>query len=180
MLSNSGFKYRINVYPTVQPTPFTIFEQLLETTSLDSLCDKRYTFTMIQIIASSLVGFITFVILDYIWLAHIAKDFYLQKLATHITLKDGGLVPYIPAIPLVYIVAIIGIWFFVLGKATTHLEAFLYGAVFGFVIYAFYDFTNLATLKDYPWSLTIVDILWGTFAVATISSLMFFIKGVLS
>lgn len=135
---------------------------------------------MLQIIIVSVLGFITFGILDYIWLAHIAKNFYLRELASHITLKDGGLVPYIPAVPLVYIVAVIGIWFFVLGKATTQLEAFLYGALLGFVLYAFYDFTNLATLKDYSWTVTIVDILWGTCAVAAVSWVMFFIKGLVA
>ncbi len=139
-----------------------------------------YTFSMLSIISSSIAGFISFIILDYIWLAVLAKDFYLKNLASHITLKDGSLVPYLPAIPLVYIVAVLGIWFFVLSKATTLSQAFLYGALMGFVMYAFYDFTNLATLKDYPWSLAIVDIIWGTILVATVTAVMFFVKGLLS
>jgi uncharacterized membrane protein len=49
--------------------------------------------------------------------------------------------------------------------------------ILGFIMYAFYDFTNLATLKDYPWSLTIVDIIWGTLLVATVTAIMFFVKG---
>ena len=115
-------------------------------------------------------------VLDYIFLAQILKNFYLSKLASHITIKDGSLVPYLPAVPLVYIVAVLGIWFFILSKVTTLSQAFLYGALMGFVMYAFYDFTNLSTLKDYPWSLTIVDIVWGTFLVAVVTSVMFFVK----
>lgn len=134
---------------------------------------------MQHILFSSLAGLITFAILDYTWLAVIAKNFYLKNLSSHITLKDGSLVTYLPAIPLVYIVAIIGIWFFVITKATTNLQAFLYGALMGFVMYAFYDFTNLATLKDYPWSITIVDILWGTILVGVVSAVMFFVKNIL-
>jgi uncharacterized membrane protein len=132
---------------------------------------------MTPIITSSIAGFISFILLDYIWLAHIAKNFYLTNLAAHTTIKDGSLVPYLPAVPLVYIVALLGIWVFVFGKATSTTSSFFYGALMGFVMYAFYDFTNLATLKDYPWSITIVDTLWGTLLVGVVSAIMFFTKG---
>ena len=119
-------------------------------------------------------------VLDYLWLAKIAKNFYLEKLALHTTVRDGALVPYLPAVPLVYIVALIGIWFFVLTRVTTVGQAALQGALLGFCIYAFYDFTNLATLKEYPWSLTIVDIVWGTLLVSAVTALMFFVKNLLA
>ena len=135
---------------------------------------------MLSIILASLSGFITFMILDYIWLAHLAKNFYLENLASHITLKDGGLVPYLPAIPLVYIVAVLSIWTFVLSRAATIQEAALYGALLGFFMYAFYDLTNLATLREYPWSLTIVDTLWGTFLVAAVTVVMFLVKNAIA
>ena len=135
-----------------------------------------YTFYMPSIILASISGFVTFAVLDYLWLAHLAKNFYLNNLASHVTLKDGALVPYLPAIPLVYIVAVLGIWTFVLSSATSIQDAALYGALLGFFMYAFYDFTNLATLRDYPWSLTIVDTLWGTFLVAAVTVVMFLVQ----
>lgn len=135
---------------------------------------------MLPIITSSFAGFISFIVLDYIWLAHIAKGFYLEKLASHTTIENGSLVPYLPAVPLVYLVAIIGIWIFVLPKASTLPQAFIYGALMGFVMYAFYDFTNLATLKDYPWSLTLIDSIWGTFLVGVVTTVMFFIRGLVA
>ena len=135
---------------------------------------------MLPIITSSIAGIISFVVLDYIFLAQLAKNFYLTKLASHITVQNGSLVPYLPAVPLVYIVAVLGIWVFVLTKVTTLPQAFMYGALLGFIMYAFYDFTNLATLKDYPWSLVIVDIIWGTFLVGTVTAIMFFIKNAIA
>ena len=36
------------------------------------------------------------------------------------------------------------------------------GAAFGFITYATYDLTNLATLRDWPIALTVVDLAWGT------------------
>jgi uncharacterized membrane protein len=38
----------------------------------------------------------------------------------------------------------------------------LMGALFGFFAYATYDLSNLATLRNWPFQLTLVDILWGT------------------
>lgn len=135
---------------------------------------------MLSIITSSLAGIISFMLLDYIWLAHIAKNIYLSKLSSHIKVVDGALVPYLPAVPLVYIVAVLGIWVFILTRVTTTSSAFLYGALMGFVMYAFYDFTNLATLKDYPWSLTIIDTLWGTLLVATVTTIIFLVKNAIA
>lgn len=131
---------------------------------------------MIPIITSSVTGIISFIVLDYIWLTQIAKNFYLDKLSSHIKVEDGALVPYLPAIPLVYLVAVLAIWIFILSKVTTVSDVVMYGALLGFFMYAFYDFTNLATLKDYPWSLAIVDILWGTFLVGAVSVIMHYVK----
>ena len=39
--------------------------------------------------------------------------------------------------------------------------AVLWGGLFGFFTYATYDLTNLATLKDWPLAVVVVDILWG-------------------
>ena len=43
------------------------------------------------------------------------------------------------------------------------------GAFLGFFAYATYDLTNQATLKDWPWKLSVIDIAWGT-TLATIVS----------
>ncbi len=135
---------------------------------------------MLIYITASLSGIVTMMLLDYIWLAKLAKSLYLEKLSSHITITNGSLVPYLPAVPIVYIVAILTIWIFVLSSATTLLQAALYGALLGFFMYAFYDFTNLATLKDYPWSLTIIDTIWGTFLIGTTTAVMFYVKSLFS
>jgi uncharacterized membrane protein len=131
---------------------------------------------MTSIIVASLAGIISFITLDYVWLSKIAKNFYLTSLKDHVTLENGSLIPYLPAIPLVYIVAVIGIWVFAMPKIHTPLEAFTTGALLGFVMYAFYDFTNLATLKDYPWSLTLIDTLWGTVLVGVVTLIMYLVR----
>lgn len=37
-----------------------------------------------------------------------------------------------------------------------------YGAVLGLVAYAAYDLSNLSTLKGWPVTLSLVDMIWGT------------------
>jgi uncharacterized membrane protein len=42
--------------------------------------------------------------------------------------------------------------------------------LFGFFTYSTYDLTNLATLKDWPLSITIVDIAWGVVLTSVVSA----------
>jgi uncharacterized membrane protein len=39
-------------------------------------------------------------------------------------------------------------------------------ALFGLIAYATYDLTNQATLRDWPWAVTLADLVWGAFASA--------------
>ena len=41
----------------------------------------------------------------------------------------------------------------------------------GYLCYATYDLTNLATLKDWPVVVTVVDLVWGTSVTAAVSVL---------
>lgn len=45
------------------------------------------------------------------------------------------------------------------------------GAIFGLAAYATYDLTNQATLKNWPITVTVVDLIWGTFLTASVSVL---------
>ena len=46
---------------------------------------------------------------------------------------------------------------------------FFYAFIFGAVCYSTYDLTNQATLKNWPLSVTIIDILWGGLLTALCS-----------
>ena len=49
-------------------------------------------------------------------------------------------------------------------------------ALFGLITYATYDLTNLATIKDWPVLITVVDILWGT-ALSLLVGLISYLAG---
>jgi uncharacterized membrane protein len=54
-------------------------------------------------------------------------------------------------------------------------SAAISGAILGLLMYAFYDFTNLATLKDWSLGLSIVDTLWGGVLMSVVSVVMFYV-----
>lgn len=110
-----------------------------------------------------------FFIIDMIWLGFVANKFYQSQLA-HLL----GPVNW-PAAITFYLIYIVGIIIFAVLpglEANSWKKALMLGALFGFFCYATYDFTNLATLKDWPIAVVVVDVIWGavlTGSVATVS-----------
>jgi len=72
---------------------------------------------------------------------------------------------FIPAV-LIYILIPVAIFLYAIKDALSTKEAALKGALVGFILYAFYDLTNFATLTNYTLDMTLTDIAWGT-AVCT-------------
>lgn len=118
------------------------------------------------------ISFIVFFVIDLIWLGVIAKDLY-QKQIGHLLKPD---VNWVAAI-VFYLLFIAGLVYFVLlphvGPDGSIGKVLLTGAMFGFITYATYDLTNLATLKDWPIQITIIDLAWGTFLGASTSTLAY-------
>jgi len=118
-----------------------------------------------------LIAFILFLLIDMVWLGLIAKPLYQQYL--------GGLlkanVNWIAAI-IFYIIFIVGLVLFVIYPAMDKKSlstAMLYGALFGFITYATYDLTNLATMNHWPLEITLIDLAWGTFLGFSTSTLTY-------
>ena len=112
-----------------------------------------------------------FFLIDMLWLGVVASNFYREKLG------DLMEVSWLPAVGF-YLVYLIGLTFFAMYPALSNggwKYALLYGALFGFFTYATYDMTNLATLKDWPVSVVIVDIIWGTVLGALVASITVFL-----
>lgn len=108
-----------------------------------------------------------------VWLAFVAKNFYAKQIG--LLMKSD--INWFSAI-LFYLLFVAGIVFFVLNPATekqSWVYALLAGAFFGLITYGTYDLTNLATLKNWPVLITIVDLLWGTFLSAAVSTISYFI-----
>lgn len=114
-----------------------------------------------------LIALPVFFVIDMIWLVLVAKNFY-QK---HIGFLMSPDIKWIAAI-IFYLIFIAGLVIFVITPAVeknSWKHAILFGGLFGMITYATYDLTNLATLKDWPVIVTIVDLIWGTVLAASIS-----------
>ena len=112
-----------------------------------------------------------FFIIDIVWLGVIAKGFYRRHLG-FILSPD---VNWVAAI-VFYLMYIVGILFFAVRPALTSSsmqQAALLGGLYGFFTYATYDFTNLATIKDWPPIIVVVDVLWGVCLCTVVSMLSF-------
>ena len=116
-----------------------------------------------------IIAFIVFFAVDLLWLGIIAKNLY-QDAIGHLMSSR----PNWTAAMIFYTLYIVFLVIFVLSPAESKSSlshAMIYGALFGFITYATYDLTNLATLKDWPLYLTFIDIGWGTFLGFSVSTL---------
>ena len=113
-------------------------------------------------------------IIDGIWLTIIAKDLYAKELAGLITSQ----VNWIAAV-LFYVLFSIGIVRFVIQpaiKLKSGLKCLQLGLLFGLVCYSTYDLTNLATIKDWPLTITIIDLIWGSCVTAITALVSYYIS----
>jgi len=116
-----------------------------------------------------------FFAIDMIWLGLVAKNFYKSQIG--FLMKPD--INWTAAI-LFYLLFIVGLVLFVIMPAVekgSWMYALLFGALFGLITYATYDLTNLATLKDWPLLVTIVDLAWGATLGALVSVITYFIAG---
>lgn len=107
-----------------------------------------------------LIAFAIFLIIDAIWLGLVAPKFYKSQIGHLMSDKPN----FIAAL-IFYLIFIVGVVYFVVNpaiEADSLQKVIVAGFLFGFMTYATYDLTNLATLKDWPLTVTIVDLVWGS------------------
>jgi len=119
-----------------------------------------------------------FFVVDMIWLGVIAKGFYRKALEPLLTPNINW-----TAAIIFYFLFLAGILIFAIlpGMEKRSLGyTVLMAALFGFIAYATYDLTNLATLRDWPLMLSIVDMLWGSFLSASTAAITYLIMSRIS
>lgn len=115
-----------------------------------------------------------FLAIDAAWLGIFAKNFYAKQIG--FLMKNN--INWIAAISF-YFIFIVGVILFVVNPAiekNSYIHALLFGALFGLIAYATYDLTNLATIKDWPLLVTIIDLIWGATVTALVSTITYFIS----
>lgn len=120
---------------------------------------------MNRYLAGYIAVFVVIIALDMLWLGLIAKAMYQQAIG-HLMAEQ----PRLLAALAFYIVYAAGLMVFAVAP---HAEdpgwgkAVWMGALFGFFAYATYDLSNLATLRNWPVGMTLVDMAWGTLLSAS-------------
>ena len=122
------------------------------------------------------IGFAVFTLMDLVWLGVVAAPLYSEQVGGLLNPAAAMSTKHIAAALLTWLLIILGLMSFVLPRArqkASIVTAFALGALFGFILYGVYDLTNLAVLKEWTWTVTIVDIAWGTFACGTASLILY-------
>lgn len=121
-----------------------------------------------QYIVAYLVAALAFGAMDAVWLNTMFARLYKPEIGELL-----GDLRWAPAL-VFYLLYLIGMQIFAVApalKSGQWTTALIYGALFGLFCYATYDLTNHATMKVWSVKVTVIDIIWGTFATGTASAI---------
>ncbi len=110
--------------------------------------------------------------IDFLWLGFIAKDFYARHIGSLLGEVRWG------AAFIFYAIFLVGLTLFATYPAATRgtvPSAVVLGGLFGFFSYATYDLTNLATLRGWSLTISLVDIAWGSVLGASVAGVTVFL-----
>ena len=115
-----------------------------------------------------LVAAVVFLALDLVWLSLVAQGLYEHFLGD--LLADS---PNAAAAFAFYAIFVAGLVYFVIAPAVHEQSArtaFVRGAAFGLITYATWDLTSLAVIEGFPVGIVPIDMAWGTFLAAAVST----------
>ena len=121
-----------------------------------------------------LTAFAVFLGIDMLWLTVIAQKFYKSQIG-HLMADKARIIPA----AIFYLLFVGAMVYFVIVPALEHqnlTRLILSAAILGLVTYATYDLTNMATLRDWPLLVTVVDLAWGTFISLAVSLITYLIR----
>lgn len=128
---------------------------------------------MIRFLILYLIAAAVFFAIDMVWLGLVAKKFYREQLAFILSEQVNW-----AAAMIFYAIYLAGVLHFAVLpglKEQNALLVLMQGAALGFLCYATYDLTNMATIAKWPLKIVLVDILWGTFLTGMVSLLTYVI-----
>ena len=116
---------------------------------------------------------VAFFAIDMAWLGLVARGFYKNHIGFLLSDKPN----WYAAVSF-YLLFIAGLLIFAvvpgLQTQTGSLKKVLaLGALYGLITYATYDLTNQATVENWPWIVTAVDMAWGAILAATVGGISF-------
>jgi len=120
---------------------------------------------MLQVLLLTLIVFLS---LDFVFLYSMSSMFNKQIVAV----QGSPVVFDMYAAALCYIALIFGIYYFIIREKKSILEAFYLGVI----IYAVYETTTLALLKNWTYKTAIIDTTWGGILFALTTFIVYALK----
>ncbi len=113
-----------------------------------------------------------FFAMDFVWLSVATPRIYRPQLGD--LLADKPKLGVAAAFYLFYVVGVIALAVLPGVREGSAVAALWRGAVFGLLAYATYDLTNLSTIRDWPWQVSLIDMAWGTVVTSVVSIVGFY------
>jgi uncharacterized membrane protein len=114
---------------------------------------------MMKYLAAYAAALLAVLVLDAVWLGFVASGFYARSIG-HLMAAS----PNLAAALLFYVLYPWGLVYFAVAPNRGQIgwqSTAAVGAAFGFFAYGTYDLSNLATLRDWPVTVAVVDVVWG-------------------
>ena len=129
---------------------------------------------MRTVIVAYISGLVVMVALDLCWLTVTAGTLYKPGIG-HLMADKPAVLPG----ALFYLLYIAGITYLVTLPALPHGLGFAAsrGAVLGLTAYATYDLTAQAVMRNWPVSITVIDMVWGTVLTTIVATAATFLAG---
>lgn len=120
-----------------------------------------------------IISLIAMLGLDALWLGWMLHRFYVPQLG-HLLGESFRIGPAIAFYPLYAFILCHFVVFPELKQPSGYFHVLLQGMLFGLLAYGTYDLTNQATLKNWPLTVTLVDMLWGAALSAMVGCIAVF------
>lgn len=110
---------------------------------------------------------VIYIVIDLVWILGA------RKMHANTVEKVQGSVMQVDPIPaaLYYLLAPLAYIFIIKPYSKNLTDVIKLAALIGFLMFGTFDLTNKAIFKNYPWSYTIMDIMWGISSITTVSVL---------
>jgi len=122
-------------------------------------------------------SYLFFICLDVLWIGFFMNSYYKEKIGGILKMSHGSISPHLGSSLIVWFLIVLGSYLFVLPRIIEEplIIKFLWGSLYGLILYGVYDLTNYAILELWPLSITIVDLGWGIFANGMLAVFLFFV-----
>jgi uncharacterized membrane protein len=119
-----------------------------------------------------------FVGLDALWIGYFMNSYYKEKIGSILRMSNGAISPELISSLIVWALIVLGSYIFVLPRIIEEplIIKFLWGGLYGLILYGVYDLTNYAILSSWPLSITLVDLGWGIFANGLLAVFLSFLS----